>query len=259
MKSSPHERVKESALRELWRWGALGVLVLACPAAAQVATTNLLSATTFQYPAGILKNHWDYSYATPSVPPGSVEVFNFEWYDEENDPEITNYIGRFHFDDSVFNVLVSTNSSASYGVGFGGSLSLTNEGSTFASPYRSNYICSLDMRVEGLAPGRTTVNADFSLRFEADDNTIQPQDANTDQDLLLQVNKNCSLQSNWTHYVFLLSQATLGGGTLESNFLQNHTNVNNLVFGVNFHQPGSTFGFDSNNVVWIDNIRLELR
>jgi hypothetical protein len=233
--------------------------VLMLPAVARAATTNLISSTTFQYPSGILKNNWDYSYATPSVPPGSVEVFDYQWYDQENDPEITNYLGRFYFDDSVFAPMVATNSSLSYGSGFGGSLQLTNDGAVFASPYRSNYLCSFEMRVEGLKPGQTSVSADFSLKFEADDNTLQPRDTNTDQDLLLQVNYYANVRSNWTRFVFLLSQATPGGGTSDGTFLLHHTNVNNLVFGVNFHQPGTGFGFDSNNVVWIDNIRVELR
>ena len=238
-------------------------LAVACalmlPGTAGAATTNLISSTTFQYPSGILKNNWDYSYATPSVPPGSAEVFDYQWYDQEKDPEITNYLGRFYFDDSVFAPMVSTNASLSYGSGFGGSLQFTNDGAVFASPYRSNYLCSFEMRVEGLKPGQTSVSADFSLKFEADDNTIQPQDTNTDQDLLLQVNYYASVRSNWTRFVFLLSQASLGGGTSDDTFLRYHTNVNNLVFGVNFHQPGNGFGFDSNNVVWIDNIRVDLR
>ncbi|HWH71042.1 MAG TPA: hypothetical protein VNT26_16760, partial [Candidatus Sulfotelmatobacter sp.] len=202
-------------------------------------------------------NSWAYHYASPTVPPGSIETFTPYWYDQVNDPEITNYVGQFAFDDSVFQPLMATNASASFGVGLGGSLNLTNDGAAFSSTNRADYLYSFDLRVEGLLPGTTSVSADMSLQFQAEDNTVQPQDANTDPDLLLQVNFSATVRSNWTHYVFALNQGSLGGGS-ESTFALYHTNVSTLGFGCNWHLPGAKFGYDSNNVVYLDNLKVEL-
>ena len=221
------------------------------------ATTNLLSLTTFQYPDGSIQNSWAYHYASPTTPSGSSESFNPYWYDQVNDPEITNYLGQFAFDDSVFKDFMATNPGASFGVGFGGTLNLTNDGPAFTSTNRADYVYSFDLRVEGLRPGVTGASGDIQLQFQAEDNTIQPQDANSEPDLLLQVNISFTARSNWTHYAFALNQGSVGGGS-SSLFALYHTNVNNLVFGCNWHLPGAAFDYDTNNVMYIDNLKVEL-
>ncbi len=244
--------MNSQSMKAVWLW----LVALAFQPPCFAATTNLLSFTTFQYPSGIFRNSWGYSYSTPALN-GASQNFAIDWYDEMNDPAITNYLGRFTFDDTVFKVLTVTNASASYGTGFGGSLNLTNPGPAFASGNRADYLCSFDLRAEGFAPGVTSAAGGLSITFEAEDNTIQPRDADSAQDTLLRVDYSYNVRSNWTHFAFRLSQGSVGGGS-DAIFAQYHTNVNNLMLGVNFHRPGGAFGFDSNNVVYIDNIRLDL-
>jgi hypothetical protein len=233
------------------------LLPLALPLTTLATTTNLLSLTTFQYPHGSPQNSWAYHYASPITPPGSSEGFTPYWYDQVNDPEITNYLGQFTFDDSVFKDFMATNAGASFGVGFGGTLNLTNDGAAFTSTNRADYLYSFDLRVEGLRPGVTSANGEIQLQFQAEDNTLQPQDGNTDPDVLLQVNISLTARSNWTHYAFALNQGSVGGGS-ESLFALHHTSVNNLLFGCNWHLPGTAFGYDTNNVMYIDNLKVEL-
>ena len=236
---------------------ALPVLVVFLHVTGLGATTNLLSLTTFQYPDGSPQNSWAYHYASPTVPPGSSETFKRYWYDSVNDPEITNYLGQFAFDDSVFRDFMATNAGASFGVGFGGVLNLTNDGPAFSSTNRADYLYSFDLRVEGLLPGVTSASGDIQLQFQAEDNTIQPRDVDTNPDLLLQVNISFTARSNWTHYAYTLNQGGVGGGS-DALFALYHTNVLNLGFGCNWHLPGAAFGYDTNNAVYIDNIKLEL-
>ena len=134
---------------------------------------------------------------------------------------------------------------------------LTNDGAAFTSTNRADYRYSFDLRVEGLRPGVTSASGDIQLQFQAEDNTIQPQDANTDPDVLLQVSISFVARSNWTHYAFTLNQGSIGGGS-DSLFALYHTHVNDLMFGCNWHLPGTAFDYDTNNVMYIDNLRVEL-
>src|SRR5882672_6582461 len=218
-------------------------------------TTNLVSLTTFESdarPRFGYPYHYTYGGADPG---GSSESFDTSYYDP-NDTGLTNAMGRFTFDDTVFSGFLAANPGGGFGYGFGGGANFDNDTSKFTSTNREDYLLSFDVRVEGLQPGMTTANGEFQIRFDAPDDTIQPPDADSNADALMQVNIGVTVSSNLTHHIFPLDQGSIAGGSQE-NFALYQSLINNINFAMNFNNP-EAFGYDGDNAVILDNIRLDV-
>ena len=217
-------------------------------------TTNLVSFTTFESdgrPRFSYPYHYTYGGADPG---GSIESFNTFYYDP-NDVGLTNAMGQFVFDDTVFNGFLAANPGGGFGYGFGGGANFDNDTSKFIGTNREDYIVSFDCRVEGLQPGTTSANGEFQIRFDAPDDTIQPPDGDGNSDTLMQVNIGFTATSNLTHYVFTLDQGGLGGGSAD-DFATYKSAINNINFAMNWNNP-EAFGYDGDNAIYIDNVKLE--
>lgn len=217
--------------------------------------TNLVSLTTFE-PDGRPRFGYQYHYTYGGADPGgSFELFNTSYYDP-NDVDLTNAMGQLIFDDTVFNGYLAANPGGGFGYGFGGGANFDNDTTKFISTNREDYLLSFDLRVEGLQPGTNTASGEFQIRFDAPDDTLQPPDANGDPDALMQVNLEFVATSNWTHYVFTLDQGTIGGGS-EENFALYSSFINNINFAANWNNP-EAFGYDGDNAIYVDNVRLDV-
>jgi hypothetical protein len=157
-------------------------------------------------------------------------------------------VGAYYFTNVMMADLM-TNSGAGYGTGFGGPVLAGSYGFLDLSTNLEDYILSFDARVEGLATGQTSGNAEMQAQWQSGGN-------------ILQHNFGVSVNSNWTHYSALLSDATGIGGTpvTVSNWVYAIENflVSGMTWNVNLHQPDLQFGFDENNRVYVDNIRLQM-
>jgi hypothetical protein len=221
---------------------------------AHAATTNLISLTTFEPDA---RPAWTYgyNYGYPTNPGGSNPVNSY--YYDVNDVEFTNAMIQLSFDDTLYEDLITNNASAGFGVGFGGALTFNLDGTLFSQSDRGLYILSFDARVEGLTAGVTSAAGEMQARFDAPDDTILPPDGNGDLDTVLQVNIPFVAGSNWTHYVFTLNQGGIGGGS-DASFAAYRTAISEPRFGCNLHMPNAAFGYDVDNAIYVDNIKLEV-
>jgi hypothetical protein len=242
--------------QKLSRWfsAALPGITLSCcllvnaPALAQgISGTNELGYSDFD--AGGV---WSYGYFYSGGWPPSGQFTNGTWATDYafTDPNkvIGPVVGAYYFTNVMMADLM-TNSGASYGTGFGGPILPGSYGFLDLSTNLDDYIFSFDARVEGLAPGQTTANGEMQAQWQAGGN-------------ILQHNFAVGVNSNWTHYSMLLSDATGRGGNpgTVSNWVYSIENglVSGMTWNMNFHQPDPQFGFDDNNAVFVDNIRLEM-
>ena len=234
--------------------------------AQETPVTNLVTLTTFDYDfdAGIAHNlRWSYPYhyewGGDITPYWHSEVFYTSYYDP-NDWGFTNAMGQFTFDNTGYGDFMTNYASAGpgYGVGFGGGLNWTNDSSVFTATNREDYILSFRARAEGLKAGVDSASGEFQLQLAAPDDTIQPPDANTDDDMLMQVNINFNVSSNWQDYVFTLDQGNIADGKTEEDFILYRFQGCNPRFNINYHQPEGNWDYDADNAVYIDNIRLEV-
>jgi len=219
------------------------------PASAQLGIegTNAMARTDFEF-----STPWGYGYFYYwGWPDGQQFTSGTYAYDYAfNDPLKSEepIVGAYYFTNTTLLDLM-TNSGAGYGTGFGGPMIAVDYGFGILSTNLEDYIFSFEARAEGLAPDQTTANGEMQAQWQAGGN-------------ILQHNFNVAVSSNWTRYTFLLSEADgLGGnpGTI-SNWV--FAVENYMIFGMNwnfnFHQPDGRFGFDEDNVVYVDNLRLDL-
>ncbi len=242
------------------------VFALAGMAATGLAqTTNVVTLTTFEYesfdppvPPGRPTYGYAYKYDWGGTPPeGFFHAFATTAYDPA-DTALTNILGQFTFDNTVYADFVANNPGSGYGFGFGGGLNWTNTGAVFTSTNREDYILSFDARAEGLKAGLTSIGGEFQIRFDAPDDTIAPADVDTDKDVLVQVNLNFNAGTNWQHHVFTLDQGNINGGKTMLDFILHRALIDEPRFGVNFHMPHDNWGYDGDNALYIDNIRLDV-
>jgi hypothetical protein len=227
----------------------------ACAASLFGQTTNLISLTTFEAD-GRPRFGYQYHYTYGGADPGSSDgIFNTLYYDP-NDFGLTNAMGQYTFDDTIFDGFLAANPGGGFGYGFGGGANFDNDTTKFISTNREDYIISFDCRVEGLQPGTTSANGQFQLRFDSPDDTIQPPDPDSSSDTLLQVNIDLSAGSNWTHYAYTLDQGGIGGGS-EEDFALYQSVINNINFAMNWNNPDA-FGYDGDNAIYLDNVRLDV-
>ncbi len=259
--------MKSQTLILNWASAVVGALLLIGNGSSGLAqTTNVVTLTTFDFetfdppaPSGRPAYTYSYKYEWGGEPPSSyMHLFNSLYYLPE-DWQYTNAMGQFTFDNTLYGDFI-TNSApgAGYGFGFGGGLNWTNTGAAFISTNLQDYIVSFDAWGEGFKAGLTSVNGEFQMRFDAPDDTIQPADADTSKDTLMQVSRNFTITSNRQHYVFTLDQGTIADGKTDRDFILYRTLIDEPRFGVNFHMPHDGFDYDFDNAVYIDNIRLDV-
>lgn len=241
------------------------LLLLGNGSTARAQTTNVVTLTTFDFetfdppaPSGRPAYTYSYKYEWGGEPPSSyMHLFNSLYY-LPDDWNFTNAMGQFTFDNTLYGDFITNNPGAGYGFGFGGGLNWTNTGAAFISTNLQDYIVSFDAWGEGFKAGLASVNGEFQMRFDAPDDTIQPADADTSKDTLMQVNRNFTITSNRQHFVFTLDQGTIADGKTDRDFILYRALIDEPRFGVNFHMPHDGFDYDWDNVVYIDNIRLDV-
>jgi hypothetical protein len=217
-------------------------------------TTNQVYLITFEStdtagrPNYTYPYYYSWGYADPA--PTGYNVLDTSFMDA---PDYTNTVLQFLFDNTMFPPLPSD---GGYGVGFGGSLPWTTDATALTSTNRADYIVEFDARVEGLS-GATPGNGEFQVRFDAPDDTIQPLDSNADKDTVLQVNIGFQATADWKHYTYTLDQGTVATGS-DKLFAQYLAQIDEARFGCNWNLPDGAFGFDSDNTIFMDNIKLSV-
>jgi len=252
-----------------WIPAAVAGLVLASAAGwngtALGQVTNLVSNTTFedatydidgnlQFPDGHARYPWAYryawgTYADPGVDPYSDMAFRYPAADP------TDTCQQVLFDTSLY---TAAQSGGGYGLGFGAGMNWNSfsPDTVKMSTNRVDYIFSFDARAEGMLPGVATISGQMQVQMDAPDDTIQPADANGDADRIIQINKDIAIGSNWTHFEFSLDNANVDGGTAEKNLTLYGQLINSVNYNLNFDGPGLAFGYDADNLVDLDNVKL---
>lgn len=243
----------------------LGVLTTLDDAKAQTVT-NLLSNTTFEDivyddegniadPGGLPRSPWLYSYVGPdniwTDPYGNREAITAYGYPPENP---TNLVTWFTFDSSLYTPVPS---GAWYGFGFGAGMNWEKFNPDLLSSKREDYLLSFDAKAEGLLPGIGSGTMAMEVQIEAPDNTIPPEDENGDADRVLYVGREVQVGTNWTHFQFTLDDANVGSGS-EANLAAFLLAISSINYNVNFPNPGDHWGFDFDNTVLVDNIKLQV-
>jgi hypothetical protein len=131
----------------------------------------------------------------------------------------------------------------------------------FDSPDLADYVVSFDAKVEGLAPETlVTSGALLQLSVNAPDDTLLPADSNTGNDQLVRLDIGIpDLETNWQHFAFALSKASLSGGTQKQTFATNYSKVNEVSFQMQIlnAQSQGDWGYDADNVVLMDNFKIQ--
>ncbi|MGZ8919588.1 MAG: hypothetical protein ACXW3L_01260 [Limisphaerales bacterium] len=206
---------------------------------ASAQSTNLLSQTTFDPEAA---SPWGYGYFYGNNGLG-LQSYNSAYYLPE-DVDLTNAMWQFTFD------LTDLVGATGYGTGTGGPLHRTEtDPAAFVSGDRANYIFTFDARVEGLEPSQTG-NGEMQVQFYIP--------GETEVQKVLQVNIPFAPTAEWQTFSFHLDEGSVSGDSNESSFSTNHTSTSEIRFNVNFHEPHSRFGYDSENALYLDNVKLEV-
>jgi hypothetical protein len=122
----------------------------------------------------------------------------------------------------------------------------------------ADYRFSLDARAEGLAPGAPETSADFQLTIVAPDGTLGPTDGNSDRLVRLDFTLS-GVSSNWQNKAVLLSKTSAGDGTSKATFTAHYAVVNEIQVQVQLNNvtASSIWQFDTDNKVFLDNVKLE--
>jgi hypothetical protein len=127
------------------------------------------------------------------------------------------------------------------------------------SPDLALYRVSFDARVEGLAPDRTNSSAVVQLHMYSADDTITPADEDTTADFIVRLDiPIAQVSSNWQSYTGLLSKANVGGGS-KALFAEHHAAISGFrtQWQIENIASESEWGFDAENMLIIDNFKLE--
>lgn len=186
---------------------------------------------------------WDYGYFYSDGSIGGEYTRDRAFYDP---PDYTNIVFRYTFDSTVFAGFTSW-----WGTGFGMPVPWGYDPAVFNSVDPADYILSLDARVEGLAEGETTANCTMEFRLGVSGTWAIVK--------ALPYNPG----SNWTHFVFTLDQGSYisadGQPTTSYSTFTNGilTGITAVQFNQNHPNP-SQFGFDADNAIYLDNVKLEV-
>lgn len=230
----------------------LGFTLLACGAmktelqAQTVTGTNTIAMTDFDSNVP----GWDYGYFYSWGWGPDGQYTNGTWlvnrmYDDS--AKGGTMCMRYEFTNSPFYELVTTNSGAGYGTGFGGPQAGWGwDASVFNSISPDHYLFSFDARAEGLADGITAANCEMQCQITGSGGNPK----------YLQKNFAFGAGSNWTHFTFTFADGSFGDNTTWQNFTNNLPNIVEVRFNVNLHMPNGEVGWDDYNVVLLDNIQL---
>jgi hypothetical protein len=232
------------------KWFSSAMLGLALAGSVRADTTNLVMDITGDDPNNI---EWSFSYhyvnngwgAAPghSDWPGGNEMFGFDL----EAPDYTNALYKLTFDSTFISDFTNHLTGVddwSYGFGAGGKFRPVVDYTLLKGTNREDYILEFDAKVEGLMEGTSAGNGEFQLKFiQGGTNT------------LVQHNYSFSTGTNWTHFRYGLDQGSANSADWD-NFVANRASVDSLQFGYNWHEPSRQFGFDSDNVILLDNLRL---
>ena len=230
-------------------WG----LACACAAGftltvhAQPNGTNEIAYTDFDTFTPGFSYGYFYSWNVPGTPPepGTYE-FTMGYTDPLLDPTNGPLVYRYAFTNAPYEGPVTTNA-AGYGTGFGAPLNWGFDPAVFTSLDLADYLLSWDARVEGLKPGQTTGTCEMQFRLGPDGSRV------------LTKNINYYPGSNWAHFTFTLEDGGFGDGTTYTIFTNGIVaGVTAVSFNQNQHLPHDQFGFDDDNVIYLDNIKLEV-
>jgi hypothetical protein len=214
--------------------------------------TNLISLSDFDNasPSGF----YGYFYQNSGDPQAGTYTTDRAFLDPIIPMENGPYVFRYTFDNTPAEALEASNpGNYSYGTGFGAwqNLPWSYDRAVFNSTDLGDYILSWDARVEGLLPDQTNANCQMEFRLYSGN-------------LILQKNIPYQPGSNWAHFVFHLDEGGYAEGTSYETFT-NGISLNNPNGGVtslgmnqNQHRPHPQFGFDTDNAIFLDNLKLEV-
>lgn len=251
-------------------WAAAGLAFLGTvswTSVTQGQVTNVVSNTTFEdatydlegnptAPDGYARWPWAYRYAWGTYSdPGVDPVADLGFKYPADTP--TNTCHKVVFDTTTY---TEPQSGGGYGMGFGAGMNWNsfNPETVKMSTNRADYILSFDARAEGLLPDVATISGQMQVQMDAPDDSIQPPDADGGGDRIIQINQDVAVGSNWTHFEYTLDTANVDGGTPEKNLTLYGQLINSVNYNFNFDSPGRAFGFDADNVVYLDNVKLRV-
>lgn len=214
---------------------------------AQITGTNEIAFTDWD----TTNPGWSYGYFYQWNDAGArgtwTDIRNF--IDPIIDPTNGPTVFQYTFEDVQYEDQVATNGGG-FGTGFGTGLVWDYDSAKFTSLNLEDYILSWDARVEGLKPGQTTANCAMEFRLNSSASTPTR---------ILQRAIGYNPGSNWTHFVFTLDAGAYGDNTTYATFTNGILNgITGIEFNQNQHMASDQFGFDSNNVIYMDNIKLEV-
>ena len=149
----------------------------------------------------------------------------------------------------MINEIYATNSPLPTWAGGNGGFGGPGNYAQVRSPSLADYRLSMDARVEGLDPAATAADFDFQVRF------VAPAPLGS---LVRCDCKFYGVSSNWTHVEIKLNQAVVGEGSA-ANFAANYSQVTEVAPQVQLNNVAraSLWGFDADNKLFLDNIKLE--
>jgi hypothetical protein len=131
-----------------------------------------------------------------------------------------------------------------------------------STPSLSDYVLSVDARVEGLLPGVVVTPMSFNVKFEVPDDTLGG-DADTLLDVLIEVYYDAAGVNTFSVGPgFERFSASLGDynrifeGSLE-NLETYYPQISNININFGLNEGARDFGLDANNKLVIDNATLE--
>jgi hypothetical protein len=142
--------------------------------------------------------------------------------------------------------------------GFGIGVSGTNS-SVLPSSDKSMYRVYLTAKGAGFLPGVTSASGVMGIQFMVPPGTLTP--SNAQPAVVLELAPTLTLSSNYQNYVFDGATCPIGiySGGSQSMFNQYYTNVNAIQVQAQFNGTpdlGSIFGYDANNAMFFDNIKV---
>src|SRR5207244_4370117 len=76
--------------------------------------------------------------------------------------------------------------------------------------------------------------------------------------LTLQENLPFQPTTEWKTFTFKLSEGALGAGTVDADLEKFYAATSDFRFNVNLHEPFRNFGYDGDNALYLDNVKLEV-
>jgi len=156
---------------------------------------------------------------------------------------------------TTFNTTPMSGGWAGFGTGLGDWRPAANYEALAGFATLSDLTLTLDARAGGLTGASAGVT--FELKFEAPDNTITPNDGDTDTDVLLRLTSSRTLTSDFQTFSSTLNTWTVAGGSVDQ--LKTYVGaVGNINFNIAYDANGTlpAFGNDADNSLAVDNYAI---